>query len=94
LQVTTQLIPLQLTALELAGLVHTVQLGPQVLTEFISEQAPPQRLNPVLHLNPHVLLMHVGAGSALGSVGVGHGEHDVVPHVAGELSSAHVVPHW
>jgi hypothetical protein len=86
----SQLVPLQLTALALAGRVHTAQLGPQVLTEFVSEQTPLHRLKPALHLNPHILLTHVGEGSALGSVGAGQALHDV-PHVAGELSSAHVV---
>ncbi len=81
---------MQLTALALAGLLHFAQLGPHVLSELVSEQAPPHMLNPDLQLNPHVLLTHVAvAGSAFGSVGV-QGEH-AVPQVAGELSSAHVV---
>jgi hypothetical protein len=89
LQVKPHVVPLHVAALALAGLVHAVQLGPQVRTEFGSEQTPLQRLYPVLHLNPHCLFTQVAMGSALGSVGAGHGEHDV-PQVAGELSSAHV----
>jgi hypothetical protein len=88
--VKPHVVPLQVTVLALAGLLQPVQLGPQVDTELVSEQTPLQRLNPALHLKPHILFTHVGAGSALGSVGTGQAVHEVVPQVAGELSSAHV----
>jgi len=83
-------VPLHVAALALAGFTHVVQLGPHVEIELVSEQTPLQRLNPALHLNPHCLFTHVGAGSALGSEGAGQALHEVVPQVAGELSSAHV----
>jgi hypothetical protein len=82
-------VPSHVVALALAGLGQTLQLEPHVWTEFGSEQTPLQRLKPVLHLKPHCLFTQVAAGSALGSVGAGHGLHDE-PHVAGELSSAQV----
>jgi hypothetical protein len=86
-------VPLQVSVLALAGLAHALHSGPQVKTELVSEQTPLQRLNPALHLNPHCLFTQVGAGSALGSVGAGQAVHEVLPHVAGELSSAQIEPH-
>jgi hypothetical protein len=84
-QAPPQVVPSHV-AMPPTGGAHAVQELPQVCTDVSTTQAAPQRWWPAAQSNPHVTPSQVVRAPSGGS---GQGGPQLVPHVAGSVSSTH-----